>query len=52
MIGSSSCKNLRDEGLHTLFFLGLVGYYMKNNGDDHFEFVHHNIFAKDMFGEK
>ena len=30
-----SCKKLRDEGLHT--FGGMVGYCMKDNGQDHFE---------------
>lgn len=33
--------HVRDEGLHT--FLGMVGYCMKDNGEDHFEFVHHNV---------
>ena len=39
-------KRLRDEGLHT--FLGMVGYYMKDNRIKHFEFVHHNVIAIDM----
>ena len=38
-----SCKRLRDEGLHT--FLGIVEYYMTDNGEKHFEFVHHNVFC-------
>lgn len=29
-----SCKRLRDEGLHTLS--GMVGYYTKDNGEEHF----------------
>jgi hypothetical protein len=30
-------------------FLGMVGYYcMKDFGTDHFGFVHHNVFAKEM----
>lgn len=41
-----SCKKLRDEGLHT--FLGMVGYCVKDNGQDQFEFVHHNMSADDM----
>lgn len=27
------CKMLRDEGLHT--FLGMIGYCMKDNGEEH-----------------
>lgn len=34
-----SCENLVDEGLHT--FLGMVGYCMKDNGEDYLGFVHH-----------
>ena len=41
-----SCERLRDEGLHT--FLGMVGYCMKNNREEHFEFVHCNVYAEDM----
>lgn len=26
----------------------LLGYCMKDNGKEHFEFVHHNVFAHDM----
>lgn len=33
-----SCKCLRNEGLHT--FLGMVGYCMKDNGEECLEFVH------------
>lgn len=40
------CKKLKDECLHT--FKGMVGYCMKNNEEQHFEFIHHNIFADDM----
>ena len=36
----------RDEGLHT--FLGMVGYCMKDNEEEHLEFVHHNASTKDM----
>lgn len=36
-----SCKKLRDEGLHT--FLGMVGYCMKENGEEHFEFMRHCV---------
>lgn len=32
-----SFKRLRDEGL--------VEYCMKDNGEEHFEFVHHNVLA-------
>jgi hypothetical protein len=35
-----SCKDLRDESLHK--FKGMVGYCMKDNGEEHFEFIHHN----------
>lgn len=41
-----SCERLRDEGLH--IFLGMVGYSMKNNMEEHFEFVHCNVYAEDM----
>ena len=40
-----SCKRLRDEGLHT--FKGMVGYYMKDNGKEHFEIVNHNVSSDD-----
>lgn len=29
-------------------FLGMVGYCTKDCGADHFEFVHYDVFAKDM----
>jgi hypothetical protein len=45
-----SCKRLRDEGLHT--FLGMVGYCMKDNGEEHFECVHHSISATDLYDGK
>jgi hypothetical protein len=35
-----------DEGLHT--FKGMLGYCVKGNGEDHFEFVHHIASANDM----
>ena len=41
-----SCKKLKDEGLHT--YRGMLKYCMKDNGDAHFEFVHHNVLAEDM----
>ena len=41
-----SCKRLRDESLHT--FRGMVGYWMKDNKEEHLEFVHHNVSAGDM----
>lgn len=41
-----SCKKVRDEGLHT--FLDMIGYCMKDNGKDRFEFVHHNVLGDDM----
>ena len=41
-----SCKRLRDGGLHT--FLGMVGYCMKDKGEEHFEFVHRTISMEDM----
>lgn len=40
------CKKLKDEGLHSM--KGIFGYCSKDNGEDHFEFVHHNVFAEDM----
>ena len=40
------CKRLRDKELHT--FLGMVGYCMKDNMEEHFEFVHHNVSSYDM----
>ena len=45
-----SCKKLGDEGLHTL--KGVIGYYMKDNGEEHFEFVHHNVLLEDMNDNK
>ena len=39
-----SWKNLRDEGLH--MFQGMIGYYLKDNMEEHFEFVHHNVLAE------
>lgn len=41
-----SCKKLRDEGLHT--FGGMIGYCIKDNGEDHFEFLHYNMSEDDM----
>lgn len=41
-----SCKSLEDVGLHT--FLAMVGYCMKDNGEEHFEFVHNNVSTHDM----
>ena len=29
-------------------FLGVIGYCMKDNGEKHFDFVHHNVSAHDM----
>ena len=40
-----SFKRLRDEGLYT--FKGMVEYCVKDNGEEHFEFVHHNVSAND-----
>ena len=40
------CKRLRDEGLHT--FKGMIGYRMKGNGEERFEFVHCNASMEDM----
>lgn len=36
-----SCKTLRNEGLH--IFKDIIGYYMKDNGEKHFEFVHVSV---------
>jgi hypothetical protein len=41
-----SCKKLRDEGLHTI--KAMIGYCMKDSGEEHFEFVHHNVSVEDM----
>lgn len=41
-----SCKKLRDEGLPT--FLGMVGCCMKDNGEEHIEFVDQNVSLDDM----
>ena len=35
-----------------IVFLSMVGYCMNDNGNDHFEFVHHNNCADDMNKEK
>jgi hypothetical protein len=41
-----SCKKLRDKGLHT--FLGMVGYCLKDNCKEYFEFVHHSVSTEDV----
>lgn len=41
-----SCTMLRDEELHT--FWGMVGYCMKDNGENHFQFVHHDVHVDDL----
>lgn len=41
-----SSKKLWDEGLH--IFLGMMRYCMKDNGKQHYEFVHHNVLVDDM----
>ena len=41
-----SSNHLRSEGLHT--FLGMVEYCIKNKGEEHFEFGHHNVSTEDM----
>lgn len=43
------CKKLTDKGLHT--FRGMLGYCMQDNGEGHFEFVHH-MSAEDMNDRK
>ena len=45
-----SCKKLRDEGLQT--FKGMIGYCMKDSGEEHFKFVHHKVLAEDMNAAK
>ena len=42
--------HVRDEGLHN--FLGMVGYCWKDNREEQFEFVHHNVLSDDMSDEK
>ena len=39
-------QEVEDEGLH--IFLVMVGYFMKDNGHEHFEFVHRIVSAEDM----
>lgn len=34
--------------LGVAYILGNGWYRMKYNGEEHFEFVHHNVFAHDM----
>lgn len=41
-----SCKKLNGEGLHT--FKDMVGYNMKDNKEERFEFVHHIVLWEDM----
>ena len=41
-----SCKRLIDKGLDT--FLGMVGYCMKDNREEHFECVHHHVSSYNM----
>lgn len=48
-MGCGSCcflQEVEDEGLH--IFLVMVGYFMKDNGHEHFEFVHRIVSAEDM----
>lgn len=33
-------------------YLGMVGYCVKDSGEECFEFVHHNIYSDDMNREK
>ena len=40
------CKRFRDEGLQ--MFMGMAWYCVKANGEEHFEFVHHNVFANNI----
>jgi hypothetical protein len=42
--------HVRDEGLHT--FLRMIRYCWKDNGEEQFEFVHHNVLSDDMIDEK
>ena len=37
---------MRVEGSHTL--LPMNGYYMNDNGEECFEFVHHNVSSNNM----
>lgn len=37
---------MRDEGLHK--HLNMVGYCMRDNGENHFDFVHHNVLSNDV----
>ena len=39
-------RNSKMRILHTL--KGMVGYCIKDNGKEHFKFIHHNVFAQDM----
>ena len=41
-----SCECLRNEDLHT--FLGMVGYCMKDNGEERLEFVHINCVHEEL----
>jgi hypothetical protein len=38
-------QELEDKGLHT--YLGMVGYCMKDNGEECLEFVHTNVSMED-----
>ena len=39
-------EEVEDEGLH--IFLEMVVYYMKESGQENFEFVHHIVSTEDM----
>ena len=39
-------KRLSGVGLHT--YVGMLGYYIKDKGEDHFEVVHNNITHEDL----
>lgn len=45
-----ACCLLQEEVMQT--FLGMVGYCVKDNGEECYEFVHHNISSDDMNREK
>ncbi len=40
------CKQLQDTCFYT--FVSMVGYWMKDVDEDHFQFVHHNVSGKMM----
>ncbi len=40
------CKRLKGVGMHT--YVGMIGYCLKDQGEEHFQFYHKNVNSKHM----